>query len=77
MFENIIYNYTIIFAFNFVWYGSLISLFLCVVHQEVRGGHVLEEDGGGAVILGRAEAQVGSAPSDGPAQHAGAAPTGQ
>ncbi|KTF87731.1 hypothetical protein cypCar_00004780, partial [Cyprinus carpio] len=48
--------------------------FLCVVQQEVRGGHVLEEDGGGAVILGGDEAQNGPAPSHGPAQHAGAAP---
>lgn len=48
-----------------------------VFQQEVRGGPVLEEDGGGAVILGGSEAPDGSASSDGPAQHAGAPPTGQ
>lgn len=46
------------------------------LQPEVRGGHLLEEDGGGANVLGGAEAQDGSSPTDEPPWNASAPSTG-
>lgn len=48
----------------------------CPPQSEVRGGHLLEEDGGGANVLGGAEAQDGSSATDEPPWNASAPSTG-
>lgn len=84
-FTNVVnYNFHIILCTEFevcVGYDDMICNFMCTFpcffQQEVRGGHVLAKDGGGAAILGRDETQNGPAPSHGPTQHAGVAPIGK
>lgn len=46
------------------------------LQPEVWGGHLLEEDGGGANVLGGAEAQDGSSATDEPPWDASAPSTG-
>lgn len=52
-------------------------IILCCICQALWGGHVLEEDGGGAAILGGAETQDAPPSTHEPAWHASATPTGE
>ena len=53
------------------------SVLLIPLLQAVRGGHVLEEDGGGADVLGGSEAQDGAPPTDEPPWDARTPPAGE